>query len=124
MTDVVIDRNSRENEVVISKLDTGCQGDGFNIPVYTDYFTEHEPDVSMPTESSADRLGDVGGGECGGRHLIQKRLDEIPSIDYEHVDVAATKRMCAGNIAKPASDDHPAFARIGPTRPSRCVAAD
>jgi hypothetical protein len=44
--------------------------------------------VCLVLEDLPQRRRDLRCGECGGRHLVQERLEEmaIPSIDEKHVD--------------------------------------
>ncbi len=65
-----------------------------------------EPNVIDAVEQPAHRMGDVGGVQACGRHLVEKRLErvEVVPVDDGHRDVVA-ERPGDGQPAEPGADD-------------------
>ena len=62
--DVVIDRAVGQDDPFLGHVDGRGVG-------------QHHADVRLMAEDPADRRGDVGRAERGGRHLVEQRLEEV-----------------------------------------------
>ena len=63
--------------------------------------------VRLPGENAADRRGDVGGRQGRGRHLIQKRLEQVvvAPVDHGHIGGELAEPLRRGQPAEPGTDD-------------------
>src|SRR5688572_7749734 len=79
------------------------------------HFAEKNRAVRLALENPAKRGGNVRGRECAGRHLIQKRLEQmkVAAVDERHVEASATKRAGRIQTRESAADDHNSVLRSG-----------
>src|SRR5581483_1227151 len=63
-------------------------------------------------EDVTERRRDVSLREDAGRDLVEQRLEEVVRlpVDHGHVDRRAAQRLCRGETAEAAADDHDAMA--------------
>ena len=69
--------------------------------------------IGLRCQDAADRRGDVGGRQGRGRHLVQKRLEQmvVAAVDYDHIGGDLAEPLRRGQAAKTGSDDDDARPR-------------
>jgi hypothetical protein len=53
----------------------------------TDHLVEEHCGVLLMPQDDPDRLGDIGRRQCGGRDLVQKRLEQVIIVAVDHGDI-------------------------------------
>ena len=61
----------------------------------------------LPLEDAPHRVGDVGGVEAGGGHLVEQRLErvEVVAVDDGDVDVGVGELLRGSETTEPGADD-------------------
>ena len=108
-------RAGREDQVV--ERDAAAFGDHHALrDVDAGDLAEHDIHVPRARQDAADRRGDLGRREPGGRDLIEQRLEQviIVLVDDGDVERAAGERLGGGQAAEAGSDDDDAGVHRGP----------
>ena len=76
---------------------------------------EHDADVALALEDSAQRGGDLAGRQRAGGHLIEQRLEEVEvaAVHERDVDARPAQRAHRLQAGEAAADHHDAVAMIG-----------
>ena len=76
--------------------------------VQTNDLSQQHPDVAVAPQRPADRFGNIGGRQGGGRHLIEQWLEQVvvAPVDDGDLDVGVAELAGAGQTAEAATDDH------------------
>ena len=103
VTEIGVLRAGREDQVVVGNA--AALGDHL-APRRVDarHLAEHDIDVPRARQDAADRRGDVGRREPGGRHLIEQRLEQVivVLVDDGDVERLPASALAADSPPKPA----------------------
>ena len=66
-----------------------------------------ESEISLPAEDRPHRIGDIRGGDPGGGHLVEQRLEEVivVLIDQDHLHRGAGQLAGGAQPGKAGPDD-------------------
>ncbi len=107
MAEPGIDRARRQEEVVVRDRPGVADEHLACDLVDAGDLAEDDRHVRIFAEQRADRRGDIGRRERGGRDLVEQRLKEVMvgAIDQHQVDVILHEMMCGLEAAEAAADD-------------------
>ena len=76
--------------------------------VDADDLAHQHGDVALPAQDVAQRRGDVGRGQAGGRHLVKQGLEQmvVAAVDQRDPHLRTGERARGPQPRESASDDH------------------
>ena len=104
--EIVIDRAGREDQVVVGNpFLAGVQAARGELDA--PHLAQHHARVLLVAQHGADRLGDVGGRQRRGGHLVKQRLKQVivVAVDDQHLDRRARQRARREQPAETAAHD-------------------
>ncbi len=108
MPEIGIVRAGRDHELVVGKLGAVGEADAPRRRIDAGHGAEHNLDIGEPPENPPDRPRDIGRRERGGRHLVEKRHEQVivPPVHDRHIHGLAAQRLGAGETAESGAHDH------------------
>ena len=106
MAEVAVRRTARDDQEVV--LDAaGRRLDRVRRRVERAHLVPEHGDVLLRPQDLPQRRRDVGRGECGGRDLVEERLEQVmvAAVDQDHVDVSPREGAHRPQPAEAAADD-------------------